>query len=100
MVEVNDVVLNVDAEPEPQPEAAQPEPEPEPATRALVELPWTAHNVGGVSKKKVVEFLQKHAPLAFLEERKLRGQPKAIAKKSKQSVLVDAYSEVPAEPRP
>ena len=97
MVEVSEVVVEVpvDAEPEPEPEA-QPEPEPEP--EPLVELPWTAHTVDGISKKNLLVFMQQHAPIAFLEERKLHGRKRSIMKASKKNTLVAAYKEVLANP--
>eukprot|EP01043_Picozoa_sp_COSAG02_P022763 COSAG02_NODE_1192_length_13974_cov_16.770378_10_plen_574_part_01 len=56
-------------------------------------LPWTAETLGEASKKELVVFLQANATAEFLSKHKLKGQEKAITKKSKMPALHAAYTE-------
>jgi peptidyl-prolyl cis-trans isomerase C len=56
-------------------------------------LPWTKESLGEASKKQLVTFLQANASADFLSKHKLKGQEKAITKKSKMPALHAAFTE-------
>lgn len=56
-------------------------------------IPWAKETLGEASKKELVVFLQANATAEFLSKHKLKGQEKAITKKSKMPALHAAYTE-------
>ena len=58
--------------------------------------PWTAAQAASdeVSKKMLIEYLQKNADQAFLSAHKAAGQPNAVAKRVTKDQLVEAYKKL------